>query len=89
MRTLMDQHHDAAMALGSVQRSFQPTAVVISVDAQGNLVLEQKLQPGVPLDSDNPAHRVANWLVNNAQQVLCAAFDAPMQDAAPRIIQLN
>ena len=90
MASLLDQHGDALMALGRVTPSFQPTAIVISVDVAGNLQLEQKLQPGVQLDPSNPAHRIANWIVLNASQVLSLALSAPMAEAAaPRVITLN
>ena len=89
MQTLLDQHGDALMRLGAVQTSYQPTAVVISVDAQGNLVLEQKLQPGVVLDPNNPAHRLATFIATRAHELLAAAFDAPMQAPEQRVIQLN
>lgn len=90
MRSLLDQHGDAAMALGVITRSFQPTAVVISIDATGNLILEQKLQPGVPFDAGNPAHRLASFIVNHAQEVLGRAFDvAPEHTEAPRIMRVN
>lgn len=89
MKTLLDQYGDTLMRLGAPQLSYQPTAVVISVDPQGNLVLEQKLQPGVVLDPDNPAHRLANFITTRAPELLAAAFEVPMQVPEQRVIQLN
>ena len=86
--SLLDQHGDALLALGT-PKGPTPTAVVITVDGHGNLTLEQRLPPGDQLDPNNPAHRVANWLVANAQHILGPAFDAPMKTAMQRVVTLN